>query len=202
VALPAAAACSSVASWASRSQRPGSAKPATGIACRAGVPACGSERWWAGAKRRVPLADGRGDARGTDAGNVSRSFAASPAQAKKTSAVDGRAKGTGASKDFSRRPLAYGRASAMDAKTLIRGGQEEAVRLAQACSPRSPARPAAAQAPARRRRTSSMRLRLTPKSSPPTRDEERTWIVLAAGSNQNSVSSTYFISRDVNCAYR
>ncbi len=36
----------------------------------------------------------------------------------------------------------------------------------------------------------SMRLRLTPRSLSPSRDAERTWITPAAGSSQNSVSST------------
>src|SRR5712691_6332007 len=49
-------------------------------------------------------------------------------------------------------------------------------------------------------RTASMRLRLTPRSPRPTREAERTWIAFAAGSNQNSTSSTYFMSFVVNCA--
>src|SRR6267142_4805464 len=66
-----------------------------------------------------------------------------------------------------------------------------------------------AAAPARRyfvasnaERTASTRLRLTPRSPRPTREAERTWITFAAGSYQNSTSSTYFISLVVNCAYR
>lgn len=39
-------------------------------------------------------------------------------------------------------------------------------------------------------RMSSMRARLTPRSLSPSREAERTWITPAAGSNQNSVSST------------
>ena len=44
--------------------------------------------------------------------------------------------------------------------------------------------------PARRARMASMRARLTPKSLRPTREAERTCITPAAGSNQNSASST------------
>ena len=79
---------------------------------------------------------------------------------------------------------------------------------AKATLPDSTRSPGAA-APARRyfvaskaARTASMRLRLTPMSPRPTREAERTWIAFAAGSNQNSTSSTNFISLLVNCAYR
>ena len=46
----------------------------------------------------------------------------------------------------------------------------------------------------------SMRLRLTPRSLSPSRDAERTWITPAAGSYQNSVSSTNRNHSLVNCA--
>jgi hypothetical protein len=51
-------------------------------------------------------------------------------------------------------------------------------------------------------RMASTRLRLAKKSRWPKRDAERTWITFALRSNQNSVSSVYFISGVVNCAYR
>lgn len=49
-------------------------------------------------------------------------------------------------------------------------------------------------------RMASMRLRLTPRSLSPRRDAERTWITPAAGSYQNSVSSTKRNHELVNCA--
>ena len=49
-------------------------------------------------------------------------------------------------------------------------------------------------------RMASMRLRLTPRSLSPSRDAERTWITPAAGSYQNSVSSTKRNQELVNCA--
>src|SRR5258706_119296 len=86
----------------------------------------------------------------------------------------------------------------------IKGSRETAMRRARE---RRTAKGVARAAPARpyfvaskAERTASMRLRLTPRSPRPTRDAERTWITFAAGSYQNSTSSTYFISLVVNCA--